>query len=330
MPTSIDLAMSYRMQILRMELASTKRLIRAYGGIFSRLEPRIQLLLKQLETGDITKTGLMRLGRYKTLIEETTREMMGFEGILVDEIESAALAAIKLGEKAGRGLISAAIIRDETLAGTLNKLSTDSLVTLLGFLDPTGPLYDKIRLFSPLLVDGITAALVDGISLGRNPVVTARIIHSKFGMNLSSAINMTSTAQLYSFRESNRASFMANSNVVEGWLWHANLRDNRTCMSCIAQHGSIHPLSERLNDHHRGRCAMVPIVPGVPIQDQLGPDWFKELPEARQKQLMSPGKFSAWKDGKFKIEDMISEYKDDVYGTMKTEKSLGELLGIKT
>ena len=45
-----------------------------------------------------------------------------------------------------------------------------------------------------------------------------------------------------------------------GWQWVASLGP-RTCSSCWAQHGSIHPADEPGPlDHHQGRCARVPLT----------------------------------------------------------------------
>lgn len=109
-------------------------------------------------------------------------------------------------------------------------------------------------------------------------------------------------------------------------------------MSCIAQHGSIHPVTEVLNDHHNGRCAMVPLTvsweslgfPGLPDTRPSVPSgeaWFTGLSEAEQQRTMGPAMWRAWKAGEVRWEDLSRAHTDPVYGEMRTAASLRALLG---
>ena len=98
-------------------------------------------------------------------------------------------------------------------------------------------------------------------------------------------------------------------------------------MSCVAQHGSFHPLDERLNDHHNGLCVPLPAVEGYPNPvEGTGEDWFSQQSEAVQKQMMGPGKFDAWLKGKITIPQMTATRPDDVYGDMRFEPPLKDLV----
>jgi hypothetical protein len=94
-------------------------------------------------------------------------------------------------------------------------------------------------------------------------------------------------------------------------------------------HGTIHPATETLNDHHNGRCAMVPLVEGYdnPVTE-TGEQWFERQDEATQRGVLGNSKYEAWKQGKFRLSDLPEEHDDDVYGPMKTEKALYRLLGM--
>ena len=109
-------------------------------------------------------------------------------------------------------------------------------------------------------------------------------------------------------------------------MWRAAL-DLRTCMSCVRQHGSIHPTSEMLRDHHRGRCGPVPIVRGATWQYDVegGEDWFNRQPASVQRRMMGPGMYSAWRRNEFAFTDLSRPYTDDVYGEMLRAATLGEL-----
>jgi hypothetical protein len=139
---------------------------------------------------------------------------------------------------------------------------------------------------------------------------------------------MTRTAQLYSYRQSANAIQVANADLLEGVVWCADLLYGRACMSCIAQHGTVYPVGTVCNDHHNGACDMLPIVKGGenPIT-QTGEQWFMEQPEASQREMMGPGKYEAWSEGKFTFDQLSTTHEDDVFGQMRGEASLKSLLG---
>lgn len=87
---------------------------------------------------------------------------------------------------------------------------------------------------------------------------------------------------------------------------------------------------------HNCRCAMVPVtlryrdlgldVPEADVDTSTARDWFAQQPETVQRRMMGPGKYRAWQDGRFAIEDMARIDHSDVWGASATEKSLHELV----
>ena len=107
-------------------------------------------------------------------------------------------------------------------------------------------------------------------------------------------------------------------------------------MSCVALHGSVHPVTETLNDHHNGRCAMIPNtvtyrdlglhVDTPELEIESGRDWFKEQPAAMQQQMMGQGMWDAWQGNQFAFDKLSQPYSDKVYGVMRRQATLGEVL----
>lgn len=64
---------------------------------------------------------------------------------------------------------------------------------------------------------------------------------------------------------------------------------------------------------------------GNPVE-QSGIQWFENLPEAQQKKILGQGKFDAWKAGKFTLPQLSKEHENDVYGKMRVETPLKELV----
>ncbi|NPV85996.1 MAG: hypothetical protein HPY45_08320 [Anaerolineae bacterium] len=172
---------------------------------------------------------------------------------------------------------------------------------------------------------------------------TIRSARKALGTTLSRALRIARTETLRAHREATRASYQANSDLVDGWIWHSALGE-RTCAACWAMHGTFHTLDERLDDHPNGRCAMVPAtrswaelgrkygldfgdVEETPPKITLGVDLFERLPVETQIKILGPAKYAAWEDGKFALGDVVGRKRSREWGTHRYEKSLVELLG---
>jgi hypothetical protein len=329
--TVIELAAEYRRALERKDLVAMDRLIQAYRSLYGRLSADIDALALEIaREGIATATQLYRMDRYRRLLAQTADELQKFQALTAAEIELAARLGIELGEKQARELVAASLTGRTTtrLAGVFHRLPTDVIEQLLGFLQPGGPLYERLGNMASAGVDTIVQALAEAVAKGYNPRRIAGIMNNQYGMVLTNALRMTRTAQLYSYRESSRASYLANSDVVIGWQWHAEL-DDSVCLSCVASHGSIHPIDETLNDHYNGRCSMLPITRefGAHLPEDQGKRWFENLSDAEQERMMGHAKHEAWKENRFEFEKLVIVHADAVYGPMKTEASLKELLG---
>jgi hypothetical protein len=196
---------------------------------------------------------------------------------------------------------------------------------LLKFLDPESALYARLKLITDGTIDAVVRTIIDGVGSGFNPRKIASMIQDAFARGLTDALRNTRTVQIWSYRESARANYIA-SDIVKGWYWWAEL-DDKVCMSCVAQHGTLHPLDEKLDDHDNGRCAAIPYIPNITDEPTTGEAWFTSLPDAQQKSMMGAGRYQAWKDGKFEFLQLSRQHEDERYGTMRYEASLKYLLG---
>ena len=316
---------SYQAQLARLERAATQRLINNYLRSWTRLEAMLNALLLEIGTEIPTRGQLTRMERYRALIEQIAAELAGLQALTGNEIAGVA-DLITLGEAHARELISLGMSGTTQVSGMFNVLPRAAIETILGFLDPAGPLYGRLRNLAGINAQYVADAIIEGITLGFNPRKVARMVQDAFGRGLADALRFVRTAQLWTYREANRASMVANQSVLQGWVWNASF-DDRVCMSCVVMHGTVHPVEETLNDHHNGRCVAIPLVRGFdnPVQ-QTGLDWFSQQSEATQRALMGPGKYNAWQEGKIRLEQLTEERDDDVYGLMRGEPSLKQLL----
>ena len=319
-PDVIALAEQFREALLRQDAAQLGRLARAYADIAKRLGTKIELLIREIGDLDNPTNGqIARMDRYVSLLEDTNRELTQFQGFASVEIQQNARRVIGQGSIDATRL-AAVQLGDAQLAAGFNSLPTDAIETLLGFLQPDGPLYQRLTQLAPITAGRIGDALLEGVALGYNPTKVASYVNNALGMGLTDAMRMARTANLYAYREASRATYVANPDIVEGWIWYAEL--DGACPSCVAMHGSFHTNDETLNDHHNGRCAAIPKVIGrdTPVT-QSGEDWLKEQPESTQRQVLGPGKYDAWRSGT-PLDSFTDVHDDPVYGPMRVEAPL--------
>jgi hypothetical protein len=107
--------------------------------------------------------------------------------------------------------------------------------------------------------------LIRGVVVGDNPRTAAarmlRNLESEFNGGLSRALNLARTETLDAHRQAAEIGQEAHEDVLDGWVWTAELNSSRgrTCPSCFALHGTVHPMSEPGPiDHQQGRCSRTP------------------------------------------------------------------------
>ena len=338
----LDAAELFRAQALARERDAANRLVQTYGRVYARLNEQ-QTGLEQALTA-IQGSGLpvgraqaARLGAVRSLVNQAEEELTRWGQYADVEVSRAAQGEVVAGLADSRGMVQAYFTSptaQRAVTASFDMLPAEQVETMLGFLGEDSPLHANLaRSFGPAVTRQLEEALVDGIALGYNPRKVAReIVRQRLGVGLNWALTTARTANLWAYREATRANYMANSDIVAGWTWYAQL-DDRVCMSCVVQHGSAHQVDEVLNDHHNGRCAAIPKVPlaarlGLSVPEvQPGGDWFRGLPAGEQQRRMGPAMWAAWQAGEFDLPELSVQYDDPVYGDMLREASLSGLLG---
>lgn len=193
----------------------------------------------------------------------------------------------------------------------------------------------------------VRQTVLDGIRNGWGPKYTASQMR-QYAENLprSAAENLTRTLQLTSYRDASVAMESINGSFIQGKVRIARL-DERTCLSCIALHGTVLRPGERIDDHYRGRCTEFYQIYGGPqfpstmqsdgtpgnrnfVPWKSGPDWFGSLPPDRQQAqasfAKSPAKWNAFMDG-VPLSEFVGQHMDSVFGQQVIEQSLARALG---
>jgi SPP1 gp7 family putative phage head morphogenesis protein len=173
----------------------------------------------------------------------------------------------------------------------------------------------------------VANTIIDNVALGKNPKTIAGLIKNSLGGGLTDALRMTRTLQIYSYRESARASYLANADIVTGWVWYAAL-DDKTCEACYIEHGTFHKNDETLNGHYNCRCSPLPVTIGSenPITES-GIDLFNAMDESGQRALVGDSKYDLISSGKIEFQDLLTTRNSDVYGDMVAVAPIKDLIG---
>jgi SPP1 gp7 family putative phage head morphogenesis protein len=313
-PDLLNLILNQDKQLTKQDLEYLNRIIMTYGGMYRKLLPYIRNIELLIASG-MSQYQLRRSDEYRNLLDVTEKEVKDYSTWLKIEMGAATFAAI--------GLASSHFV--QLIGKDVEVISTDAIQNLRNYLADGGELMKKIEFLAPQSVLDVKNVIIDGVKLGKNPRVIAREIQKAFGTSLTDSMRMTRTVQLYSYREATRANYIVNSDIVKGWIWYAHL-DDRTCASCINMHGTLHELSEILNGHHNDRCVMLPYPQCANVIKQSGEEWLKAQPKEKQIGILGKGKYEAWINNKFEFAQLTREYSDDVYGIMRGETPLKELI----
>lgn len=321
MPSDIErLLQELRGEIDRRDAEILGSLARQYDRmVYKPLRGDIDALTKLLEASKVS--AIQNTAEYKRLVEEAGIYLEKWQVYLDATVTSTAQNAIPLGQDAAEELVRAAGLR-----GTFNKINPAAIEKLLDYLQDGSALYKRINSIAKAYTPQIADAIVQGVSIGKNPKAIADLLTKELGMPLTDSLRTTRTVQIWSYRESSRAAYLANSDVVLSWIWYATL-SSECCTGCWAMHGTEHPLSEPLDDHYAGECVAVPRVVGSENTIASGEDEFAKLSEDEQRAIMGDAKYEAWSEGKFEFSAMSNQHDDEVYGSMRTETSVKDLLG---
>lgn len=342
---------AFRRQLLRNERAAASRMVRVYGEAWKRIKAELERLHTEYEGGKARgeKPGedwIYRYNRARAFRDQVERELLLFAQYAEQSVREQMQEAIRSAEEHAERLTRTALGKPPAgLVVDWNRVPVAAVAEIIGLTQPDSPLH---KLFLEISANGVQAAedaLVQGLLMGKNPRETAPLLLKALGATLSRALRIARTETLRAYREATRQNYQANSDVVKGWVWHSAL-DERTCVMCWVMHGTEHKLTERLDDHPNGRCAMVPKtatweeicslygidlsdVPDTNPQIEPGVSVFDRLPAEKQIKILGPAKFAAWKEGQFTLSDLVGRIRSIIWGTHRYEKSLQDLMGKK-
>lgn len=322
----------FKANLLAAESEQMVEMARRWLQIEERLEAQISMLARELADlqarGEVVELWrLTRIDRYRALLAEARFEFGRYADYADDLIAGRQLA---LGEQ-GIAHATQAIRMSYIQAGRgvgifFDELPVAAIENMIGLAGNGSPLRRLLMEAWPDGADGMTRALIEGTALGMNPRDVARQMRSGLSHGLDRVLNIARTEQLRVYREASRMAYQA-SGLVSGYRRLA-AHDERVCPACIALDGQIYDTDELMELHPSDRCAMVPIVAGLPqLQWQAGDAWLSEQPEEVQRSILGPGRFDLYSSGQVSLDAFASTSEHPEWGPTVRVTPIEELTG---
>ena len=325
MATVYNIIAAYKRALLKRETAAVKLMAdrwaiaqRRMSGELGRLTREIAA--KQAAGEEITAGLLRRQERYRTLLAQAATEHAKYADDATKVIKSATRAGAKMGVDS-----AAAALNEMGVSITFDQVNIGAIEAMAGVLDDGSPVHDALMERFPDAWESFENELIASTAQGKSPVIIARRAAEKFGVTVANAMRIARTEMQRAFREASRETYRA-SGVVQKYKRVA-AHDSRTCVACLALDGKVYKTSEPLSDHPNGRCAMVPIVDGMPeVKWESGEDWFNRQDEDIQRDMLGPKRYKAFKDNQFDFERLAQIQSEPTWGKQVRVRPLRGLL----
>jgi len=299
----ISTVQQHRTALAQRDKSAADEMARYYTTIWQRAYHRLDELLKKMQAAEdagkaIKVSWLYESNRLAELMPQIQQEFDMFAQNAEITTRNSILAGFQLGTQDAQRLLLQ-VFKDAPpgFSKSFNQVPHGALADLVGAFQNDSPLGKLFDGFGADAAQTIKNALVSGVALGKNPRIIAKDIQQALGDDsLARALVIARDQSIRAYRSANSATYQQNADVLDGWIWSADL-SSRTCAMCIAMNGTEHGLDETLDSHVECRCAQVPKprswsslgFSGIPEADlgiQDGSDWFAQQSEATQRSII--------------------------------------------
>jgi SPP1 gp7 family putative phage head morphogenesis protein len=330
-PLVIEAMQQFKAQLLARESAQMQEMARQWLNVERALEANITALAREMD--DRRLAGLpvkhwhvARMERHHELLRQLSKELTTYNDYANNVITDGQRTMAQLGLNHSATAINATLSEQARIGAFFDVLPIDATEQMVGLAGNGSPLNTLLREAYPTAAQGITDALVRSTALGINPRETARrAVQDGLAQGLNRILTISRTEQLRVYRESSRSNY-EKSGIVSSYRRLAT-KDDRVCAGCLMDDGTVYAVTDIMPEHVQGRCSLIPVVDGVKrVEWQTGPDWFREQPDATQRSILGAGRFDAWKDGKFDLDEVVRVTPNATWGGSIGVRPLNELL----
>lgn len=328
-PQVVEVMRGFKQSLLANELAQMRQMAERWLDVERALSNRIAALAEEFarlaaEGQTLSQAKLFRMERYQSLLAQLMQELRRYTDYAEDVIVSQQRNYGQMAIRHAAIAIDASVT--DSVGAAFDRLPVSAVENMVGLAGDGSPLRQLLVDAWPDAAQGLTSELIRSTALGINPRETARRMANGTTRTLNRMLTVARTEQLRVYKEASRQAYIT-SGVVEGYFRIAT-HDSRVCPACMMDDGQFYELDEVMPEHPSGRCAMIPKVIGIGAPKwEKGVDWFKRQQPTTQQSILGKGRFAAWQDGKFDLDQMVTVRRNATWGNSLQSTPLYELVG---
>ena len=329
---------SQRAARLAADRALLKDLTDRYGKSFEAVRAELAIITKQIAEAraagvQVSPAWLFEKRRLERFERELGQHLTIYLDLAKRKIEAASIKALIDGQTDARSLLASTVPSGLAVAPALPVEQLERMV--LG-TRPGTPLGTLLAGLGARAQAEARDKLIEGVALGLGTREIGRNLRESFAGNGVRSLLVARTEVIRTYRDAALNTYRKNPKVIQGWLWIAQLGP-RTCPICIARHGSFHPLDEDFASHPACRCSPAPSTrswadlgfpdePETRLEPESGEDWFARQDAGMQRRILGPGKQKLYEDGELKLDDLVEEKGNPIWGRTLKERPLREFV----
>lgn len=325
-PLVVDVMSAHRNALLRQEEAQMRAMANRWLQVENALQTDVLRFVERVAEDGLTPAQIrsrqFQLDRFQSLLVQVRRELDKYtnytEPLITNRQRELAEVGINHATEAIRNVAGTTIAFDV--------LPVSATENMAGLASDDSPLRNLLVASYGDAAEGMFNHLIAGVASGKHPTTVARsMIRDGLSQSLNRMMVIARTEQLRVYREASRQAYQ-RSGVVQ-WYKRLAAKSSRTCIACLLADGQIYNTDVIMDTHPCCRCAMIPVVNGyLPTAWQEGPEWFMAQSAATQRSILGPGRYEGWWSGHFRLEDMITQREDPIWGNSLQPASLRSLL----
>lgn len=315
----LDVVHNYRSMLKQRGAQSSQQIETAHAQAKQSLQPRLDQAYQDINAKqkDGTKAPLFGLleGQKLEQIKQAVAEQIGkFADFAKMTTEQLVNWASSLGSQAKSAFLALSSVFKPAVQSVADL--AQSAVSKIGNL---------FAGFVGEAVKGVKDALVQGVSLASSIKVIAEQVTQALDVSRWRALTIMDTEVFRAFNAASTAFFGEDALQVQ-YMWICQL-SIRSCGTCVALHGTIHDLSDDLQDHPNGSCIKVPYIDGVSQPIQTGVEWFARQDASTQRTILGTHRaYDLYASGKASLNDFVGIHQSHEYGNSVYQRSAKELL----
>lgn len=316
-PEVVRAMRQFRAGLALRDEAMLRALARRYAELERALAAQIEALaeeaVRRRAAGEaISRHQVYLWGRYQKLLEQLQAEAQRYAldagSMIAGEQRAHVLLALQQSASMVWTLAPGAV-------GLFDVLPVEALEYLIGLVGDGSPLREYLLRVYPRAAEAMMDALVQGMVQGWGAVKIAREMQRRTAIALRHAMNTARTETARAYRAASLAQYEA-TGIVQGYIRLA-AKSTRTCPACLMMDGVWFPLSTPFQEHVCGRCTPVPALGGQAAGGRTwttGREWFEGLDAGKQREILGPALYQAWRDGKIQLGDVPVLHDDPIWG----------------